>query len=68
MNYMTVRDVSQVLGVKPYQVVYAITAGHVPEPCVRIVNKRVFDQGDVEGLRAYFKAKMRGRSASLKGN
>jgi hypothetical protein len=49
-NYFTLCQVARILGKKPHLVVYAITSGHVPEPGLRIGNKRVFNREDVERL------------------
>jgi len=53
-KHYLLRDVARLLKVKPYRVVYAITVGLVPEPALRISNKRVFMEEDVERLRAHF--------------
>jgi hypothetical protein len=49
-NYFTLCQVARILGKKPHLVVYAITSGHVPEPELRIGNKRVFNREDVQRL------------------
>jgi hypothetical protein len=47
-------EVALVLRKKPWQVVYAITSGAVPEPKLRIGNKRIFVDQDIERLAAHF--------------
>ena len=41
-------------GVKPYQITYAISVGLLPEPELRISNKRVFRAKDLERIRFHF--------------
>jgi hypothetical protein len=53
-RHYTLRDVARVLKVKPYQVTYALSVGHVPEPGTRINNKRVFQQDDIDRLATHF--------------
>lgn len=53
-NYFTLGQVARLLGRKPHLITYAITSGHVPEPAMRISNKRVFGEEDVQLLARYF--------------
>jgi hypothetical protein len=53
-NYFTLSQISRILRRKPHLVTYAITGGHVPEPELRIGNKRVFGEADVQRLARYF--------------
>jgi hypothetical protein len=57
-SYFTLGQVARLLGRKPYLVTYAITSGHVPEPPLRIGNKRVFNREDVERLARHFRIAM----------
>jgi hypothetical protein len=43
-------EVSRVLGRKPHVVTHLLTSGKIPEPQVRIANKRLFTVEDVERL------------------
>jgi hypothetical protein len=43
-------EVARLLGVKPHRIHYAVTSGHVPEPAMRLGNKRAFGGEDVERL------------------
>ena len=52
-NYFTLGQVARLLGRKPHLITYAITSGHVPEPAMRISNKRVFGEEDVRRLARY---------------
>jgi hypothetical protein len=47
-------EVAGVLRKRPWQVAYAITSGMVPEPKLRISNKRIFVAEDIERLAAHF--------------
>lgn len=53
-NHLLLNDVARLLGVKGYQIAYALTNGLVPEPALRISNKRVFEQKDIERLAEHF--------------
>jgi len=60
-RHYTLRDVARVLKVKPYQVTYALTVGHVPEPGTRINNKRIFAPEDIDRLATHFGVEMRSK-------
>jgi hypothetical protein len=47
-------EVAKVAGVKPYVIAYAISAGHIPEPTLRIAGKRIFSAKEVEAIKKYF--------------
>jgi DNA-binding transcriptional MerR regulator len=57
-------DVAKRLGVRPYRVGYAIAVGHVPEPKLRLGNKRVFESADIERLAAHFGVNLGGKPGS----
>ncbi|MGO9109604.1 MAG: hypothetical protein ACLP9L_10245 [Thermoguttaceae bacterium] len=57
-QHYLLRDVAKRLGVKPYQIAYALSVGLVPEPMLRISNKRIFQAGDVDRLAAHFGVKL----------
>jgi hypothetical protein len=48
-------DVAKVLRKKAYQITYALTSRQVPEPQLRVANKRVFYADDVMQLARFFK-------------
>ena len=54
-QYYTLGDVVRILGLKPHVVTYAITSGQLPEPPVRVGNKRVFTEEDVERMALHFR-------------
>lgn len=47
-------DVSRVIGVARHRIEYAIANGSIPEPELRIANKRVFTTEDVQRIADYF--------------
>ena len=53
-QHFLLKDVAKKLGVKPYQIAYALTVGLVPEPELRISNKRIFTAEDIERLAKHF--------------
>jgi hypothetical protein len=53
-KHYLLRDAARLLKQKPYQIAYAISVGLVPEPALRISNKRIFMAEDIERLRAHF--------------
>ena len=53
-KHYSLKDVAKMLKLKPYQITYALTVGLVPEPALRIGNKRIFVEEDIERLRGHF--------------
>jgi DNA-binding transcriptional MerR regulator len=53
-RHFLLKDVARLLKVKPYQIAYALSVGLVPEPELRISNKRVFSPEDIERLAKHF--------------
>ena len=51
---LLLKDVAALLGLKPYQITYKISVGLLPEPKLRISNKRIFKPADVERIAAHF--------------
>lgn len=47
-------EVAKLVGIKAHVIAYAISAGHLPEPKLRIFGKRVFSTKEVEAVRKYF--------------
>lgn len=47
-------ETAKLLGVKPYKITYALVTGLIPEPQLRVGNRRVFCQEDVQRLANYF--------------
>jgi len=53
-QHWSLKDVARLLKKKPYQIAYALSVGQVPEPELRIANKRVFQRKDVQRLAKHF--------------
>jgi len=47
-------DVSRVIGIARHKIDYAIINGSIPEPAIRIANKRAFSQKEVQHIANYF--------------
>ncbi len=58
-QHLSLKDVARLLKKKPYQVAYALSVGQVPEPELRIANKRVFQRKDVQRLALHFRVTLR---------
>ena len=57
-NHLLLGEVAKILGVKPYQLSYAVSIGLLPEPALRIAGHRVFDsKDDLPRIQKYFAAK-----------
>jgi hypothetical protein len=65
-RHYLLKDVARVLKVKPYRIAYALSVGLVPEPQLRISNKRVFQAEDVARLAEHFKVELPTKPASRK--
>jgi hypothetical protein len=48
-DFQLLGDVARRLGCQPYQIVYLLTTGQVPEPA-RLGNRRLFGKQDVERI------------------
>jgi hypothetical protein len=49
---LSLREVASLLHVQPYQIAYLLTTGRVPEPKVRLGNRRAFAKEDIQRLAA----------------
>ncbi len=47
-------EVAKIVGIKAHVIAYAISAGHLPEPKLRIFGKRVFSAKEVQAIKKYF--------------
>jgi DNA-binding transcriptional MerR regulator len=45
-------DVASLLRVQPYRITYLITSGQVPEPAMRLGNRRMFTTADIARIAA----------------
>ena len=53
-THYSLKDAARVLKLKPYQIDHALAVGSVPEPRLRISNRRVFQREDLKRLAAHF--------------
>jgi hypothetical protein len=53
-EHLLLTQAARLLNVRPYQITYALSVGLVPEPALRIANKRIFLAGDIARLREHF--------------
>ena len=60
-KHFLLKDVAQMLKVKPYQIAYALSVGLVEEPKLRISNKRIFQEDDIQRLAAHFGVDLKSR-------
>lgn len=67
-RHFLLKDVARKLKVKPYKLTYALSVGLVPEPELRISNKRIFQIEDIERLAAHFGVTLPGTVANRKKN
>lgn len=55
-KYMSLMEVSRLLQIPYWRLLYAEQAGRIPEP-LRIANKRAYTDQDVELIRSHFNKK-----------
>ena len=60
-KHYLLRDVARLLKVKPYQIAYALSVGLVEEPKLRISNKRIFQEDDIQRLAIHFGVELKSR-------
>jgi len=60
-------DVSSVIGVARHRIEYAIANGAIPEPELRIANKRIFTIEDAQRIADYFGVVMNENSDGKEG-
>lgn len=58
-QHLLLNDVARVLGLKAHQIAYALATGQVAEPALRVANKRIFGEEDVQRLAAHFRVSPR---------
>lgn len=59
-------EVAKQLSLPSHVLSYAISSGKLPEPVVRINNKRIFDKHDVERAKRYFAGRKAKKEAHAK--
>ena len=53
-KYYSLKDVARLLKVRSHRVGYAVSSGAIPEPDLRLGNKRIFSTEDVQRLAEHF--------------
>ena len=54
--YSTI-DCAKAAGIQEYRIAYAHRTGKVPEPELKVAGKRIYQQHEVEAIKAYFEQK-----------
>lgn len=65
-DLLLLKDVAERLGVRYYQVVYAIKSGQVPDVRLRVGNRRVFQHDELLTLADFFGVKLMDKEANAK--
>jgi len=63
-NHFSLGETARILKVQPYRIVYLLTTGKVPEPKLRLGNRRVFSLGDVQRISERLKVVLPGGLAN----
>jgi hypothetical protein len=66
-QHFLLSEAARLLNRKPYQVQYALTAGLIEEPKLRIGGKRVFQADDLRRLAAHFGVDIRHHDKPVAG-
>jgi hypothetical protein len=56
-RHYSLKQVAEILAVKPHRISYAISTGYLAEPAERIMNFRMFTEADVAAAKEYFSKK-----------
>ena len=51
---LSLRQVAELLKLQHYRIEYAIATHRIPEPAVRVANKRIFQQADIRAIATHF--------------
>ena len=51
---LSLHEVAELLNLQHYRIVYALATHRVPEPALRVANKRVFQHADIERIASHF--------------
>ena len=65
-SYLSLKDAARVLKLKPYQIAHALDVGAVPEPAIRVSNRRVFQREDLKRLAAHFGVRIQEQEPGIK--
>ena len=64
----SLKDVARVLRIQPYRIAHALDVGAVPEPAIRVSNRRVFQREDVKRLAAHFGVRFQEQEPEIAAN
>ncbi len=67
-EYFLLGQVANILRCQPYQIVYLLTTRQVPEPRLRIGNKRIFTIADMQRLAEKLQVQMAQELVDADGN
>ena len=56
-QFYTTGEVANLIGVRSYQISYAVSAGHIEGASMTFMHKKMFTESDIERLKAYFENK-----------
>ena len=56
-KHFSLKEVADIVGVRPHRISYAVSNGFLTEPIERITNRRMFTSSDVEAAMKYFTGK-----------
>jgi DNA-binding transcriptional MerR regulator len=63
----SIRDCGKLIGVAPHKIAYAHTQDRIPEPKLRVANKRVYTLDDCRRVARYFGVEIRQDKEMLGG-
>ena len=50
-------DCAKVAGIQEYRIAYAHRTGKIPEPELKVAGKRIYQQHEVDAIKAFFEQK-----------
>lgn len=53
-NHYLLNQTAKIVGVRGYQIAYAIQQGYLPEPELRLTHQRIFTDADIVRIKEYF--------------
>ncbi|MGE3408659.1 MAG: MerR family transcriptional regulator [Pirellulales bacterium] len=65
-NHYLLNEAAKLVGVRGYQIAYAIQQGYLPEPEMRLTHQRIFTDQDIVRIREYFATKSSNRGKPSK--
>jgi hypothetical protein len=53
-EFLTLKQVAELLKLQHYRIHYALATHRIPEPAIRVSNRRVFRHADIVRIASYF--------------